>query len=80
MISTRTMKLRLLSTRMMPNEVAKQKNNDKCGCYAQVKQQMRELSTRTMQMTLLSIRTMQMRPLSKRTMANEVAKQDNDGK
>ena len=55
---------------MMPNEVAKHKNNDKCGCYAQGKQQMRELSTRTMQM----------RPLSKRTLANEAAKQENDDK
>ena len=60
----------LLSTRTMPNEVAKHKNNDKCGCHAQVKQQMRELSTRTMQM----------RPLSKRTLANKAAKQENDGK
>ena len=39
--------MRLLSTRTMAYEVAKQKNNDELGCEAQEEGHMRLLSTRT---------------------------------
>ena len=39
--------MRLLSTRIRPNDVPKHKNNDKRGCYAQERMQMILLSTKT---------------------------------
>ena len=37
----------LFITRTIANEVTKDKNNEKCGCYAQEHGQMNFLSTRT---------------------------------
>ena len=79
MISTRTMQMTLLSTRTMPNDVAKHKNNAN-ESVAQEQWQKTVISTRTMQMRLLSTRTRSNEVSKHKNNANEVAKHKNNGK